>query len=130
MKNLYRKTLALLLALMICLGACPAFADDRTTDSYYYGGTGQDTVYEATPLPDGNLLLNGYTQLGRAGQAQLTGKGHPTRAWLLCLAPDGSILWEVIDLLAETFEVPWKTREESARETSKSPGTQRPLASS
>lgn len=97
MKNLYRKTLALLLVLMICLGACPAFADDRTTDSYYYGGTGQDTVYEATPLPDGNLLLNGYTQLGRAGQAQLTGKGHPTRAWLLCLAPDGSILWEVID---------------------------------
>ena len=97
MKNLSKKTLALVLALLICLGACPAFADDRTTDSYYYGGTGQDTIYDITPLPDGNLLLNGYTQLGRGELQQLTGKGHPTRAWLLCLAPDGSILWEVID---------------------------------
>lgn len=97
MKNLSQKTLAMVLAVLICLGACPAFADDRTQDTYYYGGTGQDTVYNVTPLPDGNLLLNGYTQLGRGDLKQLTGKGHPTRAWLLCLAPDGSILWEVID---------------------------------
>lgn len=97
MKNLHKKALALLLTVMICLGVCPSFADDRTADTYYYGGTGQDTVYDVTPLPNGNLLLNGYTQLGRADQAQLKGGGHPTRAWLVCLTPDGSILWEAID---------------------------------
>lgn len=95
MKNVKKRVLALVLALLI--GVCPAFADDRTQDTYYYGGTGQDTIYDVTPLPNGSLLLNGYTQLGRGDQPQLTGGGHPTRAWLLCLAPDGSILWEAID---------------------------------
>lgn len=39
------------------------------------------------------------------------------------------ILWEMIDLLAETFEVPWKTRAERMLETSEFPGAQHPLAS-
>lgn len=97
MKNVMMRTLALVLALLACFDICSAFADDRTQDTYYYGGTGQDTIYDVTPLPDGNLLLNGYTQLGRADKTQLTGKGHPTRAWIVCLGPDGSIQWEAID---------------------------------
>lgn len=36
------------------------------------------------------------------------------------------VLWEVIDLLAETFKVPWKTRGEGTCETSWLPGAQRP----
>lgn len=58
-------------------------------------------------------------------------KLHPlTEEIFCCVSFVICILWEVIYLLAETFEVPWKTREESTRKTSKSPGTQRPLASS
>ena len=98
MKNMQKKLLAVLMMIVLSLSAAlPAFADDRTNDTFYYGGTGQDTIYEATPLPNGNLLLNGYTQLGRNGREQVSGSPRQTRAWLLCLAPDGSILWEALD---------------------------------
>ncbi|MBR4067257.1 MAG: hypothetical protein IKK08_01370 [Clostridia bacterium] len=93
-----RKIIAALLVAVLCIAsALPAVADDRTADTWYFGGSGQDTVYDATPLPNGNLLLEGYTQLGRNGREMVTGKPHQTRAWLVCLAPDGSILWEVTD---------------------------------
>lgn len=72
-------------------------ADDQTADTWYFGGTGQETFYEATPLPNGRLLLNGSTQLGRNGQDQLPFASGERRAWLLCLNPDMSIAWEVID---------------------------------
>lgn len=93
-----RRIVALLLLAALC--ACtvlPAMADEKTADSLYIGGTGQDTIYEATPLPNGNLLLTGYTQLGRNGREMVTGAPRQTRAWLVCLAPDGSILWEALD---------------------------------
>ena len=93
-----RKIIAALLAAVLCIAsALPAVADDKTADTWYFGGSGQDVVYDATPLPNGNLLLEGYTQLGRNGREMVTGKPHQTRAWLVCLAPDGSILWEVTD---------------------------------
>ena len=88
----------LLIALLLPALLCPAaLADDQTADTWYFGGTGQETVYEATPLPNGCLLLNGSTQLGRNGQEQLPFVTREKRAWLLCLNPDGSIAWEVID---------------------------------
>lgn len=92
-----QRMLALLLALLCLTAALPALADERTADSWYFGGTGQDTIYVATPLPTGNLLLTGYTQLGRNGREMVTGAPRQTRAWLLCLKPDGSILWEAVD---------------------------------
>lgn len=92
-----QRMLALLLALVCLLTALPAFADERTADSWYFGGTGQDTIYVAKPLPNGNLLLSGYTQLGRNGREMVTGAPRQTRAWLVCLKPDGSILWEAVD---------------------------------
>ncbi len=62
----------LLIALLLPALLCPAaLADDQTADTWYFGGTGQETFYEATPLPNGCLLLNGSTQLGRKGQEQL-----------------------------------------------------------
>ncbi len=98
MKTMKKKLLAVLMLFVLCLSAAvPALADDRTNDTFYYGGSGQDTIYAATPLPNGNLLLNGYTQLGRNGREMVTGSPRQTRAWLLCLAPDGSILWEAVD---------------------------------
>ncbi len=88
----------LLIALLLLALLCPAaLADDQTADTWYFGGTGQETFYEATPLPNGCLLLNGSTQLGRNGQEQLPFSSREKRAWLLCLNPDGSIAWEVID---------------------------------
>ena len=52
-----KRNIALLMLVALLVTAClPAMADDRTADSWYFGGTGQDTVYEVTPLPDGNLL--------------------------------------------------------------------------
>lgn len=54
----------LLIALLLLALLCPAaLADDQTADTWYFGGTGQETFYEATPLPNGCLLLNGSTQL-------------------------------------------------------------------
>ena len=88
----------LLIALLLPALLCPAaLADDQTADTWYFGGTGQETFYEATPLPNGCLLLNGSTQLGRNGQEQLSFSSREKRAWLLCLNPDMSIAWEVID---------------------------------
>lgn len=88
----------LLIALLLPALLCPAaLADDQTADTWYFGGTGQETFYEATPLPNGCLLLNGSTQLGRNGQDQLPFASREKRAWLLCLNPDMSIAWEVID---------------------------------
>lgn len=85
-----------LAALMLMLLLCPAaLADEQTADTWYFGGEGQDMVYNATPLPNGCLLLNGYTHPSRAGQAGTASR--QTRAWLLCLNPDMSIAWEVID---------------------------------
>ncbi len=93
-----RKLIAFTLLAALLVAVClPAAADDRTVDTWYFGGTGQDTIYDVTPLPGGNLLLNGYTQLGRNGREMVTGSPRQTRAWLLCLAPDGSILWEALD---------------------------------
>lgn len=96
MKTLWKRRFCLMLALLL-LAAAPALADERTQDTLYFGGTGQETVYAATPLPNGCLLLNGSTQLGRSGQAQLPFATGERRAWLLCLNPDGSIAWEVTD---------------------------------
>lgn len=88
----------LLIALLLPALLCPAaLADDQTADTWCFGGTGQETFYEATPLPNGCLLLNGSTQLGRNGQDQLPFASREKRAWLLCLNPDMSIAWEVID---------------------------------
>lgn len=88
----------LLIALLLPALLCPAaLADDQTADTWYFGGTGQETFYEATPLPNGCLLLNGSTQLGRNGQDQLPFASREKRAWLLCLNSDMSIAWEVID---------------------------------
>lgn len=88
----------LLIALLLPALLCPAaLADDQTADTWYFGGTGQETFYEATPLPNGCLLLNGSTQLGRNGQEQLSFSSREKRAWLLCLNPDMSIAWEFID---------------------------------
>ena len=83
----------LLIALLLPALLCPAaLADDQTADTWYFGGTGQETFYEATPLPNGCLLLNGSTQLGRKGQEQLPFASGERRAWLLCLNPDMSIV--------------------------------------
>ena len=78
----------LLIALLLPALLCPAaLADDQTADTWYFVGTGQETFYEATPLPNGCLLLNGSTQLGRKGQEQLPFASGERRAWLLCLNP-------------------------------------------
>ena len=82
---------------LLALISPAALADDATADTWYFGGTGQETIYEATPLPNGCLLLNGSTQLGRNGQEQLAFESREKRAWLLCLNPDLSVAWEVID---------------------------------
>ena len=88
----------LLIALLLPAQRGPAaLAHDQPADTWYFGGTGQETFYEATPLPNGCLLLNGSTQLGRNGQEQLSFSSREKRAWLLCLNPDMSIAWEVID---------------------------------
>lgn len=71
----------LLIALLLPALLCPAaLADDQAADTWYFGGTGQETFYEATLLPNGCLLLNGSTQLdgtGRSSCPSLREKGAP-----------------------------------------------------
>lgn len=96
MNGAFKRHMGFFLALMLLTLLCSAaLADDQTADTSYFGGQGQDMVYDATPLPNGCLLLNGYTHPSRAGQEGMDGR--QTRAWLLCLNPDMSIAWEVID---------------------------------
>ncbi len=83
------------LCLALCLLAAPALADDTTRDTWYFGGDRQDYLYTPLTLPTGNLLLSGATRSARGGQPE--SEGLASHAWLLCLKPDGSIAWEVVD---------------------------------
>ena len=44
----------LLIALLLPALLCPvALADDQTADTWYFGGTGKETLYEATKMTKG-----------------------------------------------------------------------------
>lgn len=93
MKKLYLLQAAFLVLLLLW-PAVPALAHERVGSVLYFGGDYQDIVYEATELPNGNLLLNGYSQQAANGSDAIK---RQTRAWLLCLEPGGEIAWEYHD---------------------------------
>ncbi|MDO4349674.1 MAG: hypothetical protein Q4C35_03490 [Eubacteriales bacterium] len=88
---LFQSTFLVLLLLSL---AFPALAHERVGSVLYFGGDYQDTVYEATELPNGNLLLSGYSQQAANGSDAIK---RQTRAWLLCLEPGGETAWEYHD---------------------------------
>ena len=75
------------------LTVLPAGALATTVESpVILGGTGDDVCYDTLQLPNGNLILSMSSGGGRDGEPEY--EGNVRKAWLLCLAPDGSTVWE------------------------------------
>lgn len=88
------KGLALVCAVCVLMVVCGGALATDAPFAGVFGGAGRDSLYDALVLSNGNLLLCANTQEGRDGRARLT--GGECRAWLLCLAPDGSVVWEQV----------------------------------
>ncbi len=92
-----KRTLAVLLTILLLLPLSLAMAEDASAPAkspIRLGGKGDDTISngDVLPLKSGNLLLSISTHRGRNGQAET--ERSNTWAWLICLKPDGSTLWE------------------------------------
>ncbi len=92
-----KRSLAALLLFLLLLPLTYAIAEEASNAAQSpirFGGSGDDSIVRDTvlPLESGNLLLSISTHRGRSGQAET--KRSNTWAWLICLKPDGSTLWE------------------------------------
>lgn len=92
-----KRTLAVFLMILLLLPLYPAMAQDASIPAnspIRLGGKGDDSIGKGSmlALSNGNLLLSISTHRGRNGQGET--KRSNAWTWLLCLAPDGSILWE------------------------------------
>ena len=84
----YLMTVAILL-----LALTSAFAQGVTADSpIMLGGTGDDSYHDSLSLPNGNVIFSIASNGGRNGGEQYAKRTR--KAWLICLAPDGSTVWE------------------------------------
>lgn len=82
------------IAAVLLLGLLPACALAVTAESpIILGGTEDDACYGTLSLPNGNLIVSMSSGGGRDGTSAYPGNVH--KAWLVCLAPDGSTVWEV-----------------------------------
>lgn len=77
----------------LALAILPACALAAPAESpIILGGTGDDVCYDTLLLPNGNLILSMSSGGGRNGEPEYDENVH--KVWLLCLAPDGSTVWE------------------------------------
>ena len=82
-----------LLSIVLLLALTSACAQNITAESpIILGGTGDDSLHGFLSLPNGNIILSIASNGGRDGEA--TYPGLTRKAWLICLAPDGSTVWE------------------------------------
>jgi len=80
-------------AFMLALILLPAGSLATTAESpIFLGGTGDDSCAGTLQLPNGNLILSLSSKGGRNGEPEYP--GNVSKTWLLCLAPDGSTVWE------------------------------------
>ena len=78
---------------ILALGILPGCALATTAESpIILGDYGDESCYATLQLPNGNIILSLTSTGGRNG-APLYG-GSIRKVWLLCLAPDGSTVWE------------------------------------
>lgn len=83
----------LMLAITLMLCCLPACGLAGTAESpIILGGTEDDVVNDVLPLANGNLILSVSRDVNYDGTIHYEDTIH--RVWLLCLAPDGSVLWE------------------------------------
>lgn len=92
-----KRSLTVLLTFLLLLSLTNAMAEEASNvakSPIRLGGSGDDSIVRDNVLPllNGNLLLSISTHRGRSGQAET--KRSNTWAWLICLKPDGSTLWE------------------------------------
>ena len=82
-----------LTAIILALGVLPVCALATTAESpLIIGGAGYDVCYDTLSLPNGNIILSLSSNGGQNGGPEYKGDVH--KVWLLCLAPDGSVVWE------------------------------------
>ncbi|MEG2207149.1 MAG: hypothetical protein RR065_03505 [Clostridia bacterium] len=88
-----RIALFTMIAALLLSGLCAARAE-TLGNSIRLGGTGDDSLSRNNWLitPEGNLLLVMQTTGGH--NEQPTYPHNARKTWLVCLAPDGSTLWE------------------------------------
>jgi len=88
-----KRILLLIVVIALTIGCFPACGLAGTAESpIILGGTGDDAFYGMLPLANGNLILSLSSRGGRDDMPEYDGNVY--KVWLLCLAPDGSILWE------------------------------------
>ena len=84
---------AYLMVIVLLLALTPASAQGVTAESpIILGGTGDDALHDSLSLPNGNVIFSIASNGGRNGGEQYAGRTR--KAWLICLAPDGSTVWE------------------------------------
>ena len=76
------------LVLLLCTFVCCACAD---TQSFTYGGSGHDILYEAAVGANGHIVLTGLTDSADGTLASRTKTGRS--GWALCIDTEGSVLW-------------------------------------
>lgn len=82
-----------LVILVLLVALSSASAQGVTADSpIILGGTGDDSYNDSLSLPNGNLILSIASNGGRDGEDEYAKRTRKT--WLVCLAPDGSTVWE------------------------------------
>lgn len=81
------------MAIVLALAVLPAFATAATVESpVILGGKGDESCFDILPLSNGNIVLSLTSTGGLDGGPEYG--GNIRKVWLLCLAPDGSTVWE------------------------------------
>lgn len=79
--------------MILMLAALPVFALATTAESpIILGGKGDESCFDTLSLSNGNVILSLTSTGGLDGGPEYG--GNTRKVWLLCLAPDGSTVWE------------------------------------
>ena len=82
-----------MLAIILLLAFTSVSAQGVTAESpIILGGTGDNTDSDFLSLPNGNIIIAVSSNGGRNGEKPYA--GGIRKVWLVCLSPDGSIVWE------------------------------------
>jgi len=88
-----KHSIACCLALVLAISAASTGALAASAQSpVILGGTGYDSCCDILSLADGSIILSLSSAGGRNGAAEYA--DNVRKVWLLCLAPDGSTVWE------------------------------------
>lgn len=74
-----------------CVALLLLLAASALAETYTYGGSGNDSLYDIAVAEDGRMLMTGYTTSTDRTLASRTKSGHS--GWALCVDARGEVLW-------------------------------------